>query len=430
MKTGQSGRRALLAGGGWSVLEQGLSAGSNFLINLLLLRGLPTLEYGSYATASAALLFLLAMQAALFSDPVLVLSATKYPSRIAEYFSAVFRAQNWSTPACIALGGAAGLVALAYGHRLVAESIFGVALCWPALLRQQMTRRACYAELSPRTAALNSATQLVISTGLVLLLKSLNILSVAAGFAATAFSAWVSAWMMLRNRPEWRLPTTRPFMWEIAREHWEQGKWGFWASPLRWLPRNLLFFILPYALGSAAGLEANAAIRAASLIALPGVHAMVALASILTPTFARTPPARHVRMALRLAIPVVGGALVYWLAVVLAREQLCALLMPVDLRRYADLLFWLGALPTAGAIAALVDSALLAQQRGRVILGSDFVAVGATLLLSWPLSAYWGAMGACAAMLGSVGCRLLYTTFGLVQAQPTGLPASPQQSNP
>ena len=75
--------------GGLALLDQGVFAGSNFVISILLARWLSAAEYGTYAVGFAVFLFLLNFHQALLLEPMLVFGSSVYRNCLRGYVKAL-----------------------------------------------------------------------------------------------------------------------------------------------------------------------------------------------------------------------------------------------------------------------------------------------------------------------------------------------------
>src|SRR3979409_2655145 len=77
--------------GSWAIADQGLFAMANVLLNVMLARWLAPAEYGAFAVAYSAFLFIGALHAALLIEPMLVFGPGRYASRLAGYLNVLIR---------------------------------------------------------------------------------------------------------------------------------------------------------------------------------------------------------------------------------------------------------------------------------------------------------------------------------------------------
>src|SRR5690606_25728151 len=81
----------MLGKGFWAVMDQGLFAFSNFLVNILLARWLAPESYGAFSIAFSLFLVLGTFHTALLTEPMLVFGASKYRYSFAEYLRVLLR---------------------------------------------------------------------------------------------------------------------------------------------------------------------------------------------------------------------------------------------------------------------------------------------------------------------------------------------------
>ena len=137
--SGRERLRASIAGwlpwvgkGSFALLDQGLFAGANFIVNILLARWLTPGEYGAFAVAFSVFLLLGVFHTAIFTEPMMVFGPGKYREGLPEYFGILLRGHF-----ALMLPGAALLTAVAFllgrfYSPAVERAFFGVALGPPS----------------------------------------------------------------------------------------------------------------------------------------------------------------------------------------------------------------------------------------------------------------------------------------------------------
>src|SRR4051812_19498262 len=75
--------------GGLSILDQGLFAGANFVLNILLARWLEPEAYGAFTLAYSVFLFIGAFYMALFMEPFLIYAAGERRGQFRRYLGFV-----------------------------------------------------------------------------------------------------------------------------------------------------------------------------------------------------------------------------------------------------------------------------------------------------------------------------------------------------
>src|SRR5882672_2568874 len=113
--------------GTWAIADQGLFALANVLFNVLLARWLAPAEYGAFAVAYSAFLFIGAFHAALLIEPMLVFGPGRYASRLARYLSVLIRGNYVLMIPGSLLLIATGIGAWFFGSPPLACALFGLA---------------------------------------------------------------------------------------------------------------------------------------------------------------------------------------------------------------------------------------------------------------------------------------------------------------
>ena len=179
--------------GAWTVLDQALFSGSNFVVNVMLARWLAPEAFGAFTTAFIVFLVCGTVHAGLLVEPMLVFG----PSRFERQRRAYLRRLVGAHGAFSAAFGAAAGVAWALGDALVAGVLAALALAQGGILLLWLARRACLVARRPALAAAGGAAYLVAVVGGALALRAAGGLSAAtalllmgAGAAGAARPCW------------------------------------------------------------------------------------------------------------------------------------------------------------------------------------------------------------------------------------------------
>jgi len=143
--------------GSLAIADQGLFAGSNFFVNILLARWLAPADYGAFALAFSIFLLLGAFHTAILTEPMLVFGPGKYADRFHSYIAILLRGHFVLMLPGAALLAAAALVLGRLYSPSVARAFLGLALAGPFILLLWLVRRAFYVQLRPGWAAAGGA---------------------------------------------------------------------------------------------------------------------------------------------------------------------------------------------------------------------------------------------------------------------------------
>jgi O-antigen/teichoic acid export membrane protein len=242
----------------WTLVDQGVISGCNFLSIYLLARFMEVAEFGLFVVGWVLLLFFVSLQGAVICLPHNILGANQNPFRYRQFTTALGAAQ-------IVLSVAVGMVLVLLGLLVSALSspnygqllaLLGLVLVpWTA---QEFVRRVFYTTSDARAASLNDAVSYGLqAAGIVILVLWMGRPSVGmalcvlggSSFAATLLGAW-----QLRGHFSFNTVTLR-----VAVEHWKEagdfGKWLLARNVTTWLGQYgynwlLLVMLGPVALGT------------------------------------------------------------------------------------------------------------------------------------------------------------------------------------
>ena len=387
--------------GSWAVLDQGLFAGSNFALNILLARWMTELEYGVFATALVGYRLSFTLYEALLTEPLLVFGPGRYRRRLQKYLGTLLYGH---VGFALLFGGLLVLcwVGLRTGgegnveQSKLATALLALALAEPFILLRALARSVCYVRALPRLAASGGGLYMVLLFGCLYVFYRTEALSYASAFGAMALASVVSGFYLLA--PTWPRMPSRGLAGLIARGHWGYGRWSLGARALRWIPNNLWYLILPIWIG----IEANGALFALMVFNLAVTHTYSVLSTLLVPLLVKSRSdgsGRFKRMVLGMLGLFTAVGLGYWGVVSLFNQPLVDLLYNGKFAEEAYLLAVLGLIPLANGIGAVLSAALRAIERPDLIFWSSLAATVVTLALGIPITYFYGLVGAAASLV-------------------------------
>jgi O-antigen/teichoic acid export membrane protein len=294
--------------GALAIADQGLFAGSNFMLNVLLARWLAPAEYGAFALAYSAFLLMGVFYNAIFIGPMLVFGPGRYRERIPEYLGIVLRGHfALMVPSAALLAAAAFLLGRLYSPA-VERAFLGLAVAAPFMLLLWLLRRAFYVRLNPGWAAAGGGLQLLLLLGSALGLHSAGCLTPSTGFLAIGGTSFITCLLLLvRIGPSFA--TDSSSICAVARDHWRYGKWAAAAAGPYWVSDSIYYLVLP----AWAGLAEAGALKALLNLAMPAVQSISALGLLVLPILVRErdsggPDAMKRTIKLSLALFLLGSA--------------------------------------------------------------------------------------------------------------------------
>lgn len=362
-------------------LDQGLVSGANFALALLLSMWMAERAYGAFAVAWAALQLLMAVHNALLGEPMSVLGPARHRERLAPYVGCLLRAHAAFAVAASLLLAAAAEAARRAGSP-TAGFLFGLAAAEPFVLLFWLLRRACYLEMRPERAMIGSALYAAVLVGGLALLRARNALEPISLFLVMAAAGLVGSLPVSRflQAPATGAGAPSPAWREVAREHWDYGKWligvvvGYWLTGAVYAPL----------VAQVAGLEHAGVLRTLQNLVQPLLQGLGALGLLLQPWASRQRAERGpdypIRMLPRILLIHLALAGPYVAALVLFGPALMRRLYAPGL--YTDsvwLLPYVGAVALLGAAAGAAGVVLRAIERTREVFWCETGAVLLTL---------------------------------------------------
>lgn len=390
----------ILSRASWTLVDQCVVSGGNFLLNVLLARTLSEDDYGEFALFLGAIFFLRAVDYSFISYPLsirLCLVDDKERPRLLG-----------NTVVLTVALSLVLLLLMAAGTTLLEENILVPAclcyLCWQA---QETSRRCLLADFRYREAVAGDGVAFV---GQVLLIAALiRIDSVTLSSALYAMSATFVLGALVHVQ---KLDFSRPNFAELrglAREYFSVGKWSLVSYQLVLL-RVQLF---PWLLAALAGTAATASLQAGMNIANMMNPIIFGIGNAIPQIAAHAHRSSGILGASRAAYHYVliglGPILVICCAAVLLPNLLLHSVYGAS-SSYLAVAAGLQLLAIAGVldyIAEMTSKTLLGVQAGKLAFVVNVVAVMAALALAVTLIGPLGVFGACLALLISNLVRVI-----------------------
>jgi O-antigen/teichoic acid export membrane protein len=397
--------------GCFAVLDQGLFAGANFLVNILLVRWLEPAQYGAFAAASSVFLLLAAFHTALLTEPMLVFGPGKYAEQFRQYLGILIYS-HWAIAGLMAMTLVlSALVFSRLGSGDIAQAMVGLAIASPFILFLWLVRRAFYVRVQPQWAATGGALYLALMLAGVCGLYWGHRLSaafalVAMGLASLAVSLWLSIVLLPQRGSVGSTPT--PGM--VLADHWRYGRWSATAVPIIWVPSNIYQAALPIW----AGLEGAAAFGVITIFIMPILHIFQAVSLLLFPVLAQqanSTDASHFYLTVHRALKVlVTAGVIYFLFLLICGEWLLKFLYEGKYQNYAYMLPIVGVFPFPYTIPFVLGTALRVMQNLRQIVWCYAISSAVTLTCGLLLIRSFGVLG------GVIGCVISTATTSICMA--------------
>lgn len=406
--------------GGWALVDQGLFAAANVLLNVLLARCLTAAEYGAFAVAYSLFLFIGAFHTAFITEPLLLFGSGKFGKQVSSYRHLLLRGHWYLT-----LSGSLLLVLVALCLRMLHKpqlsfAIYGLAIATPFSLMMWLARRAAYLNFQTRLACFASAFYaLLILIGISVLswvhaisiFSAMLTLAVAGGL--TGFGLWSRT-----KRFDAVAPELDPR--QVVEMHWRYGRWACATAVLMWVPLNLFFAVLSIAVN----LEASATLKALSNLVLPVLQANAALGTLLLPLMvSRVSSREQFSKLLRISVTFFAAlAVIYSLFIGIFGRRLVGFLYGGQYEFESVVLALLLIIPLLDGLMMVLANALRAYEMPDRIFWSNLAIAIVVLTVGVYAATTYGLWGAAASIVAgdAIGATLLAVSlFSRLREQAT-----------
>ena len=412
--------------GAWTVLDQALFAGANFLVNVLLARWLSPEAYGAFAVAFVVFLLVGAVHGGLFIEPMLVFGANRFERRTPAYLRVLLRAHLWFSVATGLGLAAVGLVVWRLSDQLLAEFLaLGVASGF--ILALWLLRRACYVVDRPSWAVGAGALYLALLTAGAFALSAGERLTgpTALGLMAVG-SVAASAVLALRLGLFARIARPDAALAAAARQaHAGYARWSAPTGALEWLHSSLPLLVLPLFVG----LEGSGTLRALYNLAMPALQAFSALSVMALPVFVRARADGRLRETVtRWGGSILALSVAYGAVLLVTGRPIVTWLYHGKYPLGTLELLALAVLPIATAASGILMALLRSDERPKAVFQARAAAVTVASTLGVAATGVFGVAGALLSDLAVLLTEGLVQLMALAGVRPDPLGSRPAGS--
>ena len=262
---------------GLSIADQGIASGTNFALNVVLIRFLDPAEYGAFAIAFTIYLFLMSFHNAIILEPMSVIGPARYGDVLKGYMGATVWIHGAVSVVFVALLGASAAVAYRFDS-VLAPSLLGLSIAVPFMLLFLLIRRGCYLEVRPGLALRGSLVYFAILAISVFFMWTLKMFSPFSAFSATALAGLGGSLILWRPLGVTMRGALSGIGGVFAR-HWDYGRWVMGSA----FVYHIVHTVYVPLVGSFAGLAQAGVFRAMQTLTLPFVQTQAAMGALLLP---------------------------------------------------------------------------------------------------------------------------------------------------
>lgn len=381
---------------GISILDQGLTSGAGFLLNLFLARWLTGDGYGAFAVTFATLLFVAGFHNVLLLEPMSVLGPSSYAGQMPRYFVAQIKVHMVlvGTLSATMLLGAAVMAGVGMTQELVLATA-GSALALPFLLLLWLVRRMCYVVHRPSQAVWGSAGYLLFMLVGLFALRAKGWLTSFSAFLLMAAATVPAALVLLRQLGVIGRNPSDAYPWRhVLRENWNYGRWLVASTTLYSAASQTQTYLTAAFLG----LGAAGVLRAMQIPSLIMTQTIIAVGLLVLPTMSsdfgrgRIPQLR--RKAVLCAIFLTALALTFAFVLGLVARPLERLLFGGRFSTAAWLIPILALVPVCTGFTTGFSMAVRACQQPRLDLLTNAISAPVGLATAIVFIKIWGLAGA------------------------------------
>lgn len=413
-----------------SLVDQAFTSGVGLVASIALARWMSPADYGAFAVAFAAYLFLTVFHNALLLEPTSVIGPARHPQELLPYFRAQLRVHGilvWP------LTGIALIAALVFWRITPASplpgALAGGGVALPVLLLLWLARRMCYVLQEPSVAVIGSAVYFALSLAALLALHFLNRVTPANSFLVLGLTSLLGASVIfLRVGLARASKTVQPIVLgrQVLLENWKYG---------RWLVGSALFYAIAtstptFFVAGALSLDSAGVLRAMQIPSLVMTQIIASIGLLILPELSydfgsgRLSTLRRKAIFVGMALGIT--ALLFTLLLALTDAPVEHLLFNGKYARFAPMIPLLALVPVVNGFGTGYSMALRACQKPHYDLISNAIAAIVSVVSTILVVRHFGVFGAAAGLvLGFFTMNVIALVF-FMRSRPQ--PVTPEAS--
>jgi len=386
----------------FGLVDQGLSVGGMFLVNVALARTQTKEQYGLFALSYSIFTFLAGLHNAAVLEPFTVYASGRYRDRFAAYWRVMMRSNLLAGVTLSAGLLLACLMFLWVAPSLNSPALLGLALTISFTLTGSFLRRSFYVLRQPALAAKTSLLFFVTVASLLWLAAKARELNAFSVFLILALGWVVSGLAFIRNLPFGKLQSTfldaEPQYW---REHWAYARWVLATAFVFQFMHQGYYWLLAAFLS----VKEVGELKAMYVLIAPVEQVTISLSFLFLPALAAKYVAQNMEAFLafwkRYALLVGGLTLGFAIAIRVFGTWVIHILYAGKFDGLAPLLFILALVPLLMGIGNTMSEAIRAAEKPRLVFYAYVSSALATFAIGIPLVKFLGLRGAAWGMIVS-----------------------------
>jgi O-antigen/teichoic acid export membrane protein len=405
-----------------SLVDQAFTSGAGLAASILLARWMTSADYGAFAVAFAAYLFLTVFHNALLLEPTSVIGPARHRQELLQYFRAQLRVHGilvWPLTG-IALAAALVLWRVTPASPLP-DALAGGGLALPMLLVLWLARRMCYVLQQPCIAGIGSGVHFGFSQAALFALHFANRVTPANSFLALGLTSLLGACVifLLAGLARASKKVQVIVSWQsVLRENWRYG---------RWLVGSALFYGIAtstptFFVAGAVSLDSAGVLRAMQIPSLVMTQIIASIGLLILPELSYDFGSGRLGALRRKAILVGTSlgitALLFALLLALTDAPVEHLLLGGKYGHFAPMIPLLALTPVVNGFGNGYSMALRACQRPHYDLISNAIAAVVSVVSTILFVRHFGIFGAAASMVLSFAAMNAVTLIFFIRSWP------------
>ena len=390
---------------GFSLLDQAIFSGSNFLLNILLVRWLPIDQYGTFSVIYTIFLIASTFYNALILEPMSVIGASQFDSQIPRYLRSVFFLQSILTISFSIFFILSAVVSISLKPELT-QSLIALAVGTPLMLLFWLYRQKCYLQTKPAQSFIGSLLYACILLTSLVGLHSKQFINPYTTLMIMGLASLITVIVLwhdlLKTIGKISFNSVSSAIKEIWSPQWNYGKWVTGTA----FVYSFSTLVYPLLIGFILGMTEAGIFRATQNLTLPLQQSLSAMSILFIPILSRLHSNSGIRSFQRGSVIVIVlfslGGFIYNLFLLLFGSQIVRILYPANLTDISSWLipFWVG-IGMFTSINSAVGIILRGLQKPNVYFYAYSISAAFTLSLGVYATFHWALTGVMVSMLVS-----------------------------
>jgi O-antigen/teichoic acid export membrane protein len=384
------------------LLDQGLSVGGMFLVNVALARTQTKEQYGMFALSYSIFTFFAGLHNAAVLEPFTVYASGRYQARFTTYLRLMIRG---NVLAGLILSAGLLLTCLLFSWiapSLNSPSLVGLAVAVSFILTGSFVRRSFYVVRRPDLAARTSLVFFISVASLLWFASKTRELNGFSVFVILALGWIIAGVAFIRRLPLGNLQSTfldaEPHYW---REHWAYTRWVLaTAFVFQFMHQGYYWLVAGFLSVREVG-----ELKAMYILIAPVEQVMISLSFLFLPALAAKYVAQNMDAFFafwkRYVFLMLGLTLTFALGVRMVGGRVIHVLYAGKFDELSPMLFLLALVPLLMGVGNTMGDAIRAVEKPRLVFYAYVSSALATFVLGVPLVSYFGLRGAVYGMLVS-----------------------------